>query len=457
MRGHFCRRPLESMRRTLLAVLLLVASASASIFSGFNIGREFSYIGKFCFGFDEDFTKTVGVIQGRIRTPDDGVQLAIYDDEAMFWQYVMGHDDATCDCECKLSAAHTKYVFNVSRATDNLHAFQFNFSLEEHLRPRFWYVALAKCVPGGAAYTPSFLKMSPSDFLKYYFTAWYYLHFTQGDGSEVPVYQEDLDMVYMAFAVLSGIALALQMTAARQLHRSEAFHPIIQLVTTIATVFFSANAMLALHFAAFKWNGFGIPLLLGLGRVCQALLHVLTLLLAMLIAKGWTINSITLEGRSKLTTVMVLLLVLYVSLAMWYLIGLDPASTLYLYDSWPGLGICALHCFVLVWFLSTLSQTRQKEDVLEKRAFFTQMGVLFAIYVLSVPFMVALASLLSPWVREKIVDSVTVGIEFVTYSILIFLLWPSRAPKYFERLYSLCGTSAEKTNLRDASLPTDVL
>ncbi|OQR92525.1 hypothetical protein ACHHYP_03606 [Achlya hypogyna] len=441
-----------------LSFVLLAATAAvrASVYSGFNIGREFSYIGKFCFTYDEDFTKTVGIIQGRVRTPDEGVQLAIYDDEANFWNYIMTHD-ADCDCACKLSAAHTKFVFNVTRATDNTHAFQFNFSLEEHLRPRFWYVALAKCVPGGDSYTPSFLKLSPADFLKYYFTAWYYLHFTQGNGSEVPVYQEGLDMAYGVAALLSGGLLVLQSAAARQLHRSEAFHPIIQLLTSLVTLFFAANAMLAVHFATYQWNGFGVPLLLCLGRMGQALLHVGSLLLAMLVAKGWTINTVALEGQAQLTTVMGLLLVLYISLAMWYLILLDPASTLYMYDSWPGIAICALHCLVLGWFASTLVRTRAKEELAEKRAFFTQMGLLFGVYVLSVPVMVTVASILSPWVREKIVDSVTVGIELLLYSVLAFLLWPSRAPKYFERLYSLCGTHAEKTNLCDTTLPTDQL
>ncbi|OQS01967.1 hypothetical protein THRCLA_05613, partial [Thraustotheca clavata] len=295
-----------------------------------------------------------------------------------------------------------------------------------------WYVALAKCVPGGDTYTPTFLDMSPKNFFKYYFTAWYYLHFTQGNDSEIPVYQEDLDVVYLTFAILSGFAMIFQLSAARQLHRSDAFHPIIQLLTSIVWLYFVSNAMLASHFAMFQWNGYGIPMFLCLGRIFQTIVHVGTLLLAMLIAKGWTINSTALDGQTRLTYAMVLLLMLYVSLAMWYLVWLDPASTIYMYDSWPGIGICALHGLVLVWFLSTLRQSRRKEELDEKRAFFTHMAILFSIYILSVPFMVTLATLLSPWVREKIVDSVTLAIEFITYSILIFLLWPSRAPKYFE-------------------------
>lgn len=67
------------------------------------------------------------------------LQLAIYDDEELFWDYVMRND--SCDCRCKVSPEHTKIVYNVSSmaSSDLSIPFTFSFDIHEHLRPRFWY------------------------------------------------------------------------------------------------------------------------------------------------------------------------------------------------------------------------------------------------------------------------------------------------------------------------------
>ena len=98
-------------------------------------------------------------------------------------------------------------------------------------------------------------------------------------------------------------------------------------------------------------------------------------------------------------------------MAMWYLVWLDPASTLYIYDSWPGVGICALQLGVLCWFTTTLLETRAYEEATSKRRFFLQIGALFTIYIISLPIIVLVASVLSPWVREKIVAAVSTGVD----------------------------------------------
>ncbi|KAF0689732.1 Aste57867_18843 [Aphanomyces stellatus] len=445
-------------RVSALVLVLVLHVAHASVFSGFQIGREFSYLGKFCFTWDPDFSRVVGEIHAQVRTPDDGVKLAIYDDQDEFWNFVT--TDPACDCACKLSDAHTKAVFDIPRGMDAAgHIFTLNYTIREHLRPRFWYVALAKCVPHGDAFHPTSLAdLTVSNFQKYYFTAWYNLHMLQSaTHSEVPVYQEDLDVVYFAVMLLSGGLLALQLRAAAQSRHMESFHPIIQLVTALVAVAFAANAALCVHFVAFTFNGMGAPLLLCLARVLQAMHRVGMLLLAMLVAKGWTINSITLDARHTLTTVMVIYFVLYLSLATWYLGFVDPSSTLYMYDSVPGVGICLLQLAVYAWFLVQLHATRAKEVCPAKRMFFFQMGLLFTVYILSLPVIVLVASVLSPWVREKIVESVTICIEWLTSAVLVYLLWPTRAPKYFDRLYSLVGSHSEKATLCDATLPTNQL
>ncbi|RLN97672.1 hypothetical protein BBJ28_00002546 [Nothophytophthora sp. Chile5] len=357
----------STTRSALLLLLCLTATASTaggSVYAGFAVGRQFEYIGKFCFSW----TPTMEELAG-IDTDVNGLQLAVYDDEALFWNYVM--TDSTCDCYCKVSSRHTKNVFNVT-ATNSHHVTPFSFSvnIHEHLRPRFWYVALARCVPGGDEYQPPFAEITEVNFRKYYFSSWYKIHMTQGDGGELPVQEQGLPAIYAAMAVLAGAATVAQLIAARRMRQAESFHPIMKLLTLVVFFFFLANALLFLHFYLYQFNGFGAPFFKYAAKITEVFVRVGTVLLAMLIAKGWTINCVALNGQEQLSCVMLAILGLYLSMAMWYLVWLDPASTLYIYDSWPGLGICALHLGVLGWFVNTILETRSYEKAAAKRHFF---------------------------------------------------------------------------------------
>lgn len=61
-----------------------------------------------------------------------------------------------------------------------------------------------------------------------------------------------------------------------------------------------------------------------------------------------------------------------------------------------------------------------------------QIAGLFSVYILALPVIVLIASFLSPWVREKTVAAITTSVELCIYVALVYLLWPSRAPRYFE-------------------------
>lgn len=234
------------------------------------------------------------------------------------------------------------------------------------------YVALARCVPGGDEYEPSFTQITESNFKKYYFSSWYNIHMTQADGSELPVQQQGMTIIYGLMTVLSAAAALVQTVAARGMRQSESFHPIMKLLTMVVFFFSVSNALLFFHFYVYQFTGVGVPLFEYSAKIMQVFVRVGTILLAMLIAKGWTINSVALEGQEKLSCLMASILGLYLSMAMWYLVWLDPASTLYIYDSWPGISICVMLLGVLVWFINTILDTRAYEEASGKRRFFLQ-------------------------------------------------------------------------------------
>jgi hypothetical protein len=300
------------------------------------------------------------------------MQIAIYDDENRFWNYIKSKD---CDCNCKVSPKHTKRVYNISTTATSVIPYKFDLEIREHLRPRFWYVALARCVPGGGDYVPSFDEITQEDFEKYYFSAWYNIHMIQSEGSELPVEEQGMPIIYAILTVFSGLAVAIQAMAVKGLRDSESFHPIVKLLTINIFMFFLANTLNFLHFYLYQYNGVGVALFECVAKILEVFVRVGTILLGMMIAKGWTINSVILEGQEKLSCFMVVFLGLYISMAMWYLIWLDPASTLYIYDSWPGVGICALQLTILAWFLFTIMETRDYEEAQGKRRFFLRVSL----------------------------------------------------------------------------------
>jgi Rhodopsin-like GPCR transmembrane domain len=186
-------------------------------------------------------------ITGDIQTEVKDLKVAIYDDEALFWNYIMTSED--CGCDCKISSEHAKFVYNVTAVDDLAIPFTFEFDVHEHIRPRFWYVALARCVPGGDDYVPPFTQITEESFEKYYFSAWYSIHMTQADGDELPVQQQGMPTIYGLLALFTGGLALLQMYAARgQLRQSESFHPIMKLLTLVVVLFCLSNTLFFFHF-----------------------------------------------------------------------------------------------------------------------------------------------------------------------------------------------------------------
>ncbi|KAG3109975.1 hypothetical protein PI124_g15346 [Phytophthora idaei] len=104
---------------------------------------------------------------------------------------------------------------------------------------------------------------------------------------------------------------------------------------------------------------------------------------------------------------------------------------------------------VLGWFINTILETQSYEQVSTKRHF-------FLMYFVALPIIVLVTSFLSPWVREKTMGAMTTSVHCFIYLSLIYMLWPTRTPRYFERLYSVSSPS-EKASLRDQHLPTEEL
>eukprot|EP00455_Lapot_gusevi_P036996 TRINITY_DN4125_c0_g1_i1.p1 TRINITY_DN4125_c0_g1~~TRINITY_DN4125_c0_g1_i1.p1 ORF type:complete len:251 (+),score=68.19 TRINITY_DN4125_c0_g1_i1:121-873(+) len=226
--------------------------------------------------------------------------------------------------------------------------------------------------------------------------------------------------------------LALHLWGVRDLWRTNSFHPIVRLLT--AALFLEMVAMFCemVHYVSWVNNGFGVPPIHGMGQLMFVSSHLCFFLLLILIAKGWTITTTVMPERKQLYIAMGLFIVAYFVLLLWDVVGRDPASTLYVYESIPGIIIILLNVAAGAWFVYSIYLTHQVEIHPDKKQLYKRIGFAYAGWFLTLGILVAIAAGLDPWVREKTVTTLYITSDFFFYAIMCYLLWPSHASMYFQ-------------------------
>ena len=418
-----------------------IFQGKAAMVLGQGSGTEFVFLGKFCFDGASSARSGTGLLAGWVSTPQFGVSLAIYDDELNFYSYI--HHNHSCSCSCKLqqgAGGAAKYVLPIEPVElDHKLPMPFRIPIPLADHPRFWYVVLAKCnsLPVGVY-------------------ADYMLEATQPGGSQVPVNEAGLRTLYAVASALWLGLVGLQVVAAVKMLRAGVFHPLAKLLASSTVMYFLRNVFMLMHWSVLARNGRGNPLLEGLAHVSSAFVRVQMLLLLMLIAKGWTISTTQIPQKKKLILGIMLNGSNYCLLMLWDFFSRDPASSIYMYDSAPGLGIAFTHVIFLLWFSSTIHSTLQLEHSPVRRKFFFEVWATYTFYLLILPCACVVSTFLRAWQRQKAVEYVLELCNTATYFHLAYIMWPSRAPTYFQRLY-VSGSRAGKGSNIDAEERSSML
>jgi len=216
-----------------------------------------------------------------------------------------------------------------------------------------------------------------------------------------------------------------------QLIAVESWHPIVRILTVAITFQFLAAVTEMVHYVIYLHNGIGAPGLKGLGELLTMGAQLILMFLCILIAKGWAITTSVLTNKNLLVVIMAFVMLSYLVLFIWDNAGRDPASTLYFYDSYPGLIVILLRIGLTGWFLWCLRSTISFEALPDKRKFYTIFGFCFTVWFLLIPAIVGFALLLEPWYRFRTVRGMTLCADVLAYIAFTVLLWPSRAATYF--------------------------
>eukprot|EP01006_Ploeotia_vitrea_P037471 TRINITY_DN66132_c2_g1_i1.p2 TRINITY_DN66132_c2_g1~~TRINITY_DN66132_c2_g1_i1.p2 ORF type:complete len:375 (+),score=170.14 TRINITY_DN66132_c2_g1_i1:412-1536(+) len=343
----------------------------------------------------------------RTKRPED-LKLYVFDDQDSSWPAVYGRKDLSC----AQKIARARNVTTVS--WDKGGRWKMRARIHEHVRPRFWYLVAANCNGFEQLfYEVSFINQG---------SAW---------DKEFGVNERGLNTLFVLFFL---IYMALTLVHSYGIHKlwpSEVLHPIVKLLTAAITLQFFAVFFYLVHYGSFVGNGYGMPPLHAAAEVLQVMARLVFTLQLILIAQGWTISTDELRNRASLHTLFGLTVLAYGALVLWNMTTRDPASTLYVYESWPGVLLIALDIVMGLWFVKAIVSSHNDEDDESKRYFYRLIGFCYVLFFFTLPAVVLAAHNLQPWVREKTVTTISLLVVTLDYVLMAVLLWPTRAHKYF--------------------------
>eukprot|EP00761_Pharyngomonas_kirbyi_P012653 gb/GECH01012680.1/.p1 GENE.gb/GECH01012680.1/~~gb/GECH01012680.1/.p1 ORF type:complete len:424 (+),score=49.73 gb/GECH01012680.1/:1-1272(+) len=364
------------------------------------------FVTKFC--FDSTSPKSPGRLHWKAKGDLDGVSVAFYDDQDFSFPSLRD-EISDLPCEAKINSTYAKTVKPLS---DNP---EYEEHIDEHYT-RFWYIALSMCN-----------KEKTQDFEML-------LHF-ENPGSwwsrEFSADKQGVLELYLTFLILYIIVGAVYGYGLFVLWRRSSLHLIVKLFAVTLYLYIIGVFLLWVHYTKYASDGFGVYGLEGLGIVFKTASELLLITLLLLMASGWTISTTELQFKRIFIGVIGTLVALYVILFIWAEIGVSPESTIYVYDTPPGITLAVLRFPLLGFFIYLCIRSYLKEMETMKKRFYIVFASAYSVWFLILPFIVFLAYAFDPWNRYIAIESISMVFYFISLVSMCVLLWPKLADKLF--------------------------
>jgi len=213
--------------------------------------------------------------------------------------------------------------------------------------PTYFFVAGANCQPS---------DLCRSSFCEGPLQMQYTFFFTNGKSLFTKQFSWDdqgileLRIVFFVLYVISGI---LCIVIGHILALKNKLHHTVRLL--FYSIFLQLLGQIAhlLHLGKYSVNGVGILAFQLAGYVIEIISEMITVLLLILMAKGWTIyrRKITASGRAKIAVYMTVFVAVSIVTRVWAVYYFDPSTITFYYESSPGKFLIALRFLMWVWFL----------------------------------------------------------------------------------------------------------
>eukprot|EP01083_Nonionella_stella_P137697 418948_1 len=390
--------------------------------------KGYAFLGKFCFqdikcsNFSEN--KKHGAASGMvdIELTNRGstrakYKLVLYDDQANSWDMVY---QKGLSCDEKVSSDYTKDHRSITLKPYD--SYDKTIDVHQHIRPRWWWFYLTSC--DGYSNAPQ--NLSSIDFE---------LHFTQNTTSwlskEVGSNDEGINIMYSVYLAVYIILFGVQLYAYYVYTIQQYIHQVIKLLTAVMGLQLFA---ILFHFAdwiLFTETGEHQVFFPIIASICEILASSVFLLLVMVLAQGWTVSRFEVVYPHIVLASVVIIAIVQCVLYIWTLIGLDEQSTTYRYNTIPQWIYGIVFILIGILFLIQCIVSYRNEPLKPKQHLYVLLAACFSFWFLWPLLRLVVGDMFSPWKRDIAVQAISVTVTTLTYLIMMVLMWPSHAHKYF--------------------------
>ncbi len=441
-----------------------------------NSNEIWEFVTKFAFDYAPKQGTIVGQIKGSIKV-DTRSYLVIYDDQDFSWSHIYNNESLTCDFallpRAKGGPLVNKYTLLPQKTN------MVDIKITEHVRPRLWYFAIvtAKCdehkkgkkaldlhnlhwLDDGKKSKELKLGKIYIDLTLLNTRQGYQQHFSFDEAGMLPITAMFLCVYVVLFAGQCCLQSRSQQKGEapdakfrgnpfRNGHKKEQPSPvggktqqfplvklwsILVMLELMSLVFRSMDLVFYAMSGeeATRWRWSRLLTLQVFSWATDIASQLGLALMVMLIAKGWTITANDIRDRSALMWFLFVVFLATVFMYIWAALDWDPASTLYVYESFPGSVVLVLRMVMFLWFLRSLLETYRLESIQERRTLYKIVAVVYSLWFLSLPLIVVCAYMLDPWYRSKAVSTLSCSVHVIALGAFGGLFWPSRAERYFK-------------------------
>lgn len=205
----------------------------------------------------------------------------------------------------------------------------------------------------------------------------------------------------------------------------------MRLLTATLVIFELSLITQFVHHASYAKNGIGLPGLEGFGLFLDLVSDIIFMLLLILLAQGWAVSRQSIEHRAIMLGGSLLFLVLDIILMFCMYFAVNPASTLFLFVTPPGILLLVLRIAILCAFIVLIVRSTMAETDREKKKFYLVLGVVYTVYFVSLPVIALISAVVPVWTSYKITMWFYTFVKTAAYGAMLVLLLPNMAEKYF--------------------------